>query len=101
MTIAPLSIDVLYGSPYSDLHRWMAWESVGSTNGNVTVMEKGKWLATRTWILADQVHSCTAQVLISNSGFAHLQNQAGGTLTREFRSTSLDSHMRHFAGSTA
>lgn len=33
---------------------------------------------TSTQILADQVHSCSVQVVIPASGFAHLQSQVGG-----------------------
>lgn len=42
-------------------------------------MKEG-FATTSRQILADQVHMGSAQIVISTSGFAHLQNQVGGTL---------------------
>ena len=72
----------LCSSPYTDLTpRGLQGNLWGSTTGNLTVTEKGRVLTTTsTWILADWVHTCSAQVVISTSSFAHLQNQVGSTL---------------------
>lgn len=42
-------------------------------------MKEG-FATTSRQILADRVHMGSAQIVISTSGFAHLQNQVGGTL---------------------
>jgi len=42
---------------------------------------KGEGIATTSpWIMTDEVHICSAQVVILISGFAHLQNQVRGLL---------------------
>ena len=47
-----------------------------STTGNLIVMGKGVGLATTsTWISADGVPTCRAQVVIQTSSYAHLQNR--------------------------
>nr|XP_030692959.1 coiled-coil domain-containing protein 7 isoform X5 [Globicephala melas] len=58
---------------------------LGLTTGNLIVTEKGEGLATTsTGILADQVLTCSTQVVVLTSSFAHLEKQEGGwhSLTR-------------------
>lgn len=66
----------LYWNPYFIGTPWGLQRNLwGSTTRNLTVMKKWGGLRTsNTQILAGQLHTCITQVIIPNSGFAHLQN---------------------------
>ena len=51
----------IWGAPLLEI--WLWWR------------RKEGLATTSIWILADQIHTCSAQLVIPNSGFAHLQNQ--------------------------
>lgn len=82
----PQHCEFLPGTPFLISHTWITGESVGLSHwGSDYDGEGGGWsglTTTSTCIMADQVHTCRAQVGIPTSSFAHLQNHQKYTLTR-------------------
>lgn len=57
----------------------LLWFCSPGITGNLTVSENGKGLPTTSiQILADEVHTCRAQVVVPTSSFIQLQNQVSG-----------------------
>ena len=72
----PAALGLFCGSPYSDFVPLGLQGSLWLSATGIGLWERmGEGLATTsTWILADWVHTCSGQVLIPASGFAHLQS---------------------------